>query len=94
MDWDPTGNHLAVIFSETNYVAVFTVTLDPVLQLNPSFLVAGTPDEYPCLIAFQKNFHEGACLAIGWSSGRLQYFPIIYSDLANSDRVKKNVYYN
>lgn len=59
-----------------------------------SFLVAGTPDEYPCVIAFQRNFKRGACLAIGWSSGRLQYFPIIYSDLANSESVKKNVYYN
>ncbi|KRT78158.1 translation initiation factor eIF2A [Oryctes borbonicus] len=37
MDWDPAGNHLAVIFADTSYVAVFSVILDPVLQLNPRY---------------------------------------------------------
>lgn len=34
MDWDPLGNHLAVIFADTQYVAVFNVIFDPMLQLS------------------------------------------------------------
>lgn len=35
MEIDPTGNHLAVFFKDSNCVAVFCVTSDPILQLIP-----------------------------------------------------------
>lgn len=41
----------------------------------------GLPTEVPSTIAFQNDFKSGACLTIAWSSGRLQHFPIIYTDL-------------
>ncbi|XP_022916047.1 aladin-like [Onthophagus taurus] len=88
MDWDPTGNHLAVLFRDSNYVTIFTITFLPAVQINASCLVAGAPEETPCMIAFQKNFKQGACLSIGWSSGRLQYFPIVYSDTSASNVIR------
>lgn len=45
-----------------------------------SSLVVGLPEERPVLIEFQKNFQYGSCLSIGWSSGRLQHYPIVYND--------------
>lgn len=47
-------------------------------------LVMGLAEEKPSSISFQQNFDAGACLTIGWSSGRIQYYPIIYTDLTNS----------
>lgn len=47
-----------------------------------SCLITGVPGEVPNVMDFQKNFDDGACLSIGWSSGRLQHFPIIYTDLS------------
>jgi aladin len=84
METDPKGNHLAIFFKETNCIAVFNVAKMPVLQLIPSSLIVGLAAEVPSTIAFQQNFSCGACLSIGWSSGRLQHFPIIYTDLTNN----------
>lgn len=46
-----------------------------------SSLVLGLVAEVPSTMGFQQNFKSGSCLTIGWSSGRIQHFPIIYSDL-------------
>lgn len=37
MDWDPHGSHLAVIFRESKYVAVFSIILRPTLQINARY---------------------------------------------------------
>ncbi|XP_018333374.1 aladin-like isoform X2 [Agrilus planipennis] len=79
MEWDPEGRHVAVLFQNTNYVAIFRTKVHPVLQIFASVFIAGAPEESPCLIQFQKNFKHGACLTVAWSSGRLQHFPIVYS---------------
>ncbi|XP_017779368.1 PREDICTED: aladin-like [Nicrophorus vespilloides] len=84
MEWDTRGNHVAVLFKDTNCVAVFYVIAQPVLQLAPGFLVSGCPEEVPITINFQPNFDHGSCLTIGWSSGRIQHFPIVYSDFCNT----------
>ncbi|GLV46013.1 aladin [Carabus blaptoides fortunei] len=81
MEWDPKGRHLAILFQDTNYITIFMTMTTPLLQITPSCLIAGQPGEVPCTMAFQKNFTEGSCLSIAWSSGRLQHFPLIYSDL-------------
>ncbi|KAL1490423.1 hypothetical protein ABEB36_013122 [Hypothenemus hampei] len=81
---DPKGKHLAVMFTDTNAIAVFSVVRLPTLQLIPGSLVMGLPEEKPSSISFQQNFEAGACLTIGWSTGRIQYYPIIYTDLTET----------
>lgn len=83
MKWDPKGRYLALIFRDTDAVALFTVQCKPQLLIVPSSLVTGLSGEVPSTISFQKNFLDGSCLSIAWSSGRLQHFPLIYSDSAD-----------
>ncbi|KAJ8956838.1 hypothetical protein NQ318_014252 [Aromia moschata] len=86
MESDPKGKHLAVLFQDTSCVAVFNIVREPGLQLIASSLVTGLPEEKSSTISFVQKFDAGACLTIGWSSGRIQYYPIVYTDLAsNSD---------
>ncbi|VEN34662.1 unnamed protein product [Callosobruchus maculatus] len=81
---DPKGRHAAVLFQDTDCVAVFGVVKRPQLALIPSSLVMGLAEEKPTTISFIQDFGAGSCLTIGWSSGRMQYYPIIYSDLGES----------
>lgn len=81
MCWDPTGKYLAILFEESHLVTVFCTTkLMLQLKITPCCFVCGMDVEVPSTIAFQQNFTEGACLTIAWSSGRVQHFPIIYTD--------------
>ncbi|XP_032519048.2 aladin-like [Danaus plexippus] len=81
MCWDCTGKYLAVMFEETHVIAVFCTTqLMMHLSVSPCCFISGIDTEVPSTMAFQENFSEGACLTIAWSSGRIQYFPIIYTD--------------
>ncbi|XP_019763471.2 aladin [Dendroctonus ponderosae] len=82
MEADPAGSHLAVVFQDTSAVTVFTIARQSALQLIPSSIVTGLAEEKPTAITFQQDLKSGACLTVGWSSGRIQYYPIIYSDLA------------
>ncbi|XP_076270083.1 aladin-like [Rhynchophorus ferrugineus] len=84
METDPKGKHLAVIYQDTNAITVFSIVRQPGLKLIPSALITGLEEERPSTVSFQQNFEAGACLSIGWSSGRIQYYPIIYTDLATS----------
>lgn len=36
MDWDKKGRHLAMLFKDTNVVAVFTTSVLPVLHVTPA----------------------------------------------------------
>lgn len=86
MEMDPKGKHLAVFYKDSNCVTLFNVIKQAgELQLSSSSLIVGLVDERPSCMNFQSNFQEGACLAIGWSSGRVQYYPIIYSDLTGNN---------
>ncbi|CAG4987433.1 unnamed protein product [Parnassius apollo] len=79
MCWDPSGRYLAILFEESYLVAIFCTTqLMMQMKITPCCFVCGIDDEMPTTMAFQKNFTEGACLTIAWSSGRLQHFPIVY----------------
>lgn len=42
--------------------------------------MSGLPEEKPSFMEFQKNFAHGSCLSISWSSGRIQYYPIVYEE--------------
>ncbi|CAH1391573.1 unnamed protein product [Nezara viridula] len=78
MDWDSESRHLAVLFSEGHYVAVYITSLGTTLNIQPGFLIKGISDEIPTCFSFQKDFVDGANLTICWSTGRVQYFPMVY----------------
>lgn len=78
--WDPSGRFLAVSYKDANVISLFrTATSNTNLNLSPSGQVVGqVADEFPSQICFQLNKlrdHE-AVLTIGWSTGRIQYYPI------------------
>ncbi|KAK6629857.1 hypothetical protein RUM43_003678 [Polyplax serrata] len=81
MCWDNTGHHLAVMFKESSVIAVFKTEIKTIFKISPCCFINGLAGEVPSAINFQKNFQEGAVLTIAWSTGRLQHFPFIYSDL-------------
>ncbi|CAH1117706.1 unnamed protein product [Phaedon cochleariae] len=91
MESDPKGKRLAVLFQDTNCVAIFNIVRQPGLQLIPSSLVMGLAEEKPSAISFIQNFEAGTCLTVGWSSGRIQYYPIIYTDLACSTEATQSI---
>lgn len=78
--WDPTGKFLAVSFKDTPDIAIFRSSANYTnLNLSPSATVNGTsPEEFPTQICFQPKPSAGqeALLTIGWSSGRIQYYPM------------------
>ncbi|KAK4879347.1 hypothetical protein RN001_007493 [Aquatica leii] len=99
IEWDPKCNYVAVLFHDTSYIAIFRVSVRPAVKLLPCCLVVGCLEEKPVCIAFQGNFQGGACLSIGWSSGRIQHFPIIHSELQSSlnttsDHLNTSSFYN
>ncbi|XP_021920486.1 aladin-like isoform X2 [Zootermopsis nevadensis] len=85
--WDTRGQHLAVMFKKTDLVAIFLTELHALLQVSPCCLVQGVSGEIPNCISFQQNFGDGACLTIAWSSGRVQYFPLVHSDLKSERNI-------
>uniref|UniRef100_A0A1B6C7V6 Aladin seven-bladed propeller domain-containing protein n=2 Tax=Clastoptera arizonana TaxID=38151 RepID=A0A1B6C7V6_9HEMI len=79
--WDSKGRHLAIMFKQCNIIAVFYTNISTGLHISPCCFVKGMPEESPAYICFQDSFEEGANLTIGWSNGRIQYFPIVYTEL-------------
>ncbi|RUS78728.1 hypothetical protein EGW08_013515 [Elysia chlorotica] len=81
--WDETGERLAVMFEpdamgNNHVIAVFKVTINPVLELLPSGFVKGRLGESVHHIAFVPNFQSGALLSVVWSSGRIGYVPMYF----------------
>ena len=76
--WD--GRHLAVIFRDSPVIALFLTSLNRnSISMAPDCFLTGIGAEYPAHICFQpiyKNF-QNTVLTIGWSSGRVQYFPFL-----------------
>ncbi|XP_054267179.1 aladin-like [Macrosteles quadrilineatus] len=89
--WDKKGRYLAVTFKQCDIIAVFMTSLGHTLHVSPCCFIKGVANESPAVISFQNNFNDGANLTIGWSSGRVQYFPIIYSELESHDRSYGNI---
>ncbi|BES93212.1 WD domain, G-beta repeat [Nesidiocoris tenuis] len=95
MTWDPSNQYLAIIFANSPLVAVFYTKTSPMFSgltfsIKPGFFIKGAPNELPTSIAFEINFKQGANLTICWSSGRLQYFPIV-SNLSKSRHSSSNL---
>lgn len=87
MAWDPTGERLAVIFKPTGdkndrccnkMVAVFRTRIHPVIDISPCGYVKGETGDTPHIIRFQPGFKQGALLAVCWSSGKVQFIPLIF----------------
>ncbi|GFO14533.1 aladin [Plakobranchus ocellatus] len=81
--WDGTGERLAVLFEDNTpgsnfFVAVFKVSVYPILELLPGGLIKGRSDETAHHIAFAPNFQGGALLSVVWSSGRVGYVPLYF----------------
>lgn len=78
--WDPTGRFIAVMFKSTPSIAVFSTSINrDVLSISPNFNISGDdPDEFPSFICFKEIYgeHDDIVLTIGWSTGRVQYFPM------------------
>lgn len=78
--WD--GKYLALTFKTTNHVAIFqTIVGKHKLSLVPLCLLSGIGSEFPSFIAFKPEYKqahsESSVLTIGWSSGRIQFCPLV-----------------
>lgn len=78
--WDPTGRFVAVMFKFSTSIAVFATSINrDVLNISPNFTVSGDDqDEFPTFICFREIYekYDDVVLTIGWSTGRVQYFPL------------------
>lgn len=65
IQWDPSGHRVAILFDDSEMIAVFRVLIKSRGDLlAPLGFIRGHPDENPLSIAFQKDFCEGALLTI------------------------------
>lgn len=70
------------MFKDTSAIALFTTNiLNHTLNITASCFLTGLAMEYPICITFQPEYSShkqfNAVLTIGWSSGRVQYFPFV-----------------
>lgn len=78
--WDPTGAFLAVTFKDQSYVVIYTISIQK-FRLNISshcYISPPSKDVHPNCICFQSvnSFNSGIILTIGWSNGRICYYPL------------------
>jgi hypothetical protein len=64
IEWDPTGERLAVLFAASNYIPILGLLPGRDTSLLPLGFICGREGEHPVAIAFQKNFQHGALLTI------------------------------
>lgn len=76
--WDPNGLYLAITFKDTPCIAIFSTCVQKFnLSISPACFLSGNGNEYPSYVCFQSKHRKNndTVLTIGWSSGRIQYFP-------------------
>ena len=75
------GKYLAITFRDTNAIAIFqTVVRKHQLNIVPMCFLSGSGTEFPTFIIFQPQYQDDikkSVLTIGWSSGRIQFFPLV-----------------
>lgn len=77
--WDPTGKYLAVSYKDNEAITVFRTAANTAnLTISLATTVKGDSGEFPTQICFQLNklVNHEAVLTIGWSTGRIQYYPL------------------
>ncbi|ROT79606.1 hypothetical protein C7M84_001664 [Penaeus vannamei] len=77
--WDPRSERLAVVFRDTECVALFHTHTHPSLHLAPGGFIRGEPGHIPVSISFQHNLNTGAVLSVVWSSGQVQHIPMRFA---------------
>ncbi|XP_042878898.1 aladin-like [Penaeus japonicus] len=77
--WDPRSERLAVVFRDTECVALFHTHTHPSLHLAPGGFIRGEPGHIPVSVSFQHNLNTGAVLSVVWSSGQVQHIPMRYA---------------
>lgn len=82
--WCPQSEYLAVTFKDTSAIAIFNTVINrSQISITPSCFLTGIGIESASCICFQENQGRRSSeklktvLTIGWSSGRVQYFPFI-----------------
>lgn len=79
--WDSTGKHLAISFKDCSTIALFLTTINHhhMMTIVADCFFGGIGAEQPMHICFQPIYRQrkqlSPVLTIGWSSGRIQYFP-------------------
>ncbi|VDK88084.1 unnamed protein product [Litomosoides sigmodontis] len=85
MKISPDGQRIAVVFSGiSKIVALFMVETTPSFFFAPCGLINGAENfGSATVLSFFPKFQYGALLAIVWSTGKMQYIPLLYGYLAN-----------
>lgn len=77
--WDPRSERLAVVFRDTECVALFHTHSHPTLHLAPGGFIRGELCQVPVSAAFQQDLSSGAVLSVVWSNGQVTHIPMRYS---------------
>ncbi|KAK3878112.1 hypothetical protein Pcinc_017224 [Petrolisthes cinctipes] len=77
--WDPRSERLAVVFHNSQLLALFHTHTHPSLHLAPGGFICGEPGCVPVTVSFQQNLSSGAVLSVVWSSGKVTHLPMRYS---------------
>jgi hypothetical protein len=93
LEWDRTGERLAVTFSGdqegAEVIALFATSLQPFLQLTPRGFIRGPKDgKKPDIVAFANRFPRGALLTTCWRNGKISFCPLYFQPL-NSVELRK-----
>ncbi|XP_040563476.1 aladin [Lepeophtheirus salmonis] len=91
--WDNIGERLAVGFHNSDLIALFCSSNRPILSLSLIGLIRGEPEEYPIGMDFHYRLKEtdSTILTIGWSSGRIQHFPMIYTSIISEGNISLDI---
>ncbi len=81
LEWDPSGERVAVGFVDSDVVALFSSRLQPSLELAPSALVrpALAAGQAPTRIAFAPQYSRGALLTAVYPNGKIAFLPLLFS---------------
>lgn len=81
--WCPRDRFLAISFKNTAAIAIFFTNLAGLqINIDPYCLIFGVGVEYPSCMCYQENYQQEydsdaqSVLTIGWSSGRVEYYPL------------------
>jgi len=77
--WDPRSERLAVVFRDTEFIALFHTHINPELHLAAGGFIRGEPGQVAVSVAFQQGITNGAILSVVWSNGQVQHIPMHYS---------------
>ncbi|VDL72732.1 unnamed protein product [Nippostrongylus brasiliensis] len=88
----PDGQRVAVSFKENpGVVALFIVDWVPVVRLTPCGFIEAPLYGHPSIQFFLPKFRDGSMFGIVWSSGSIQYLPLLYGHSSSSHFHSKTI---